>query len=341
MEFLPQLQDMIEFAKSRHNRIVFPEGEDDRVIEAAKILQEEKIVFPVLLGEEGTIISKAEKIGLDVSRVELINPKNSVFLSEFSQEYAKLRGGGEGKKQVNERAASRIMSDNLYFGAMMLRKDMVAGFVGGAVYNSADVVKAAVYIIGTKAPGVKISSFFYMVFPDKRYGEEGAFLFADCAVNPEPDSSLLAEIAISTANSALIYLCWKPRVAMLSFSTKGSAKYPTVDKVIEATKIVKEKCPNLQVDGEFQVDAAIVPEVGMRKAPNSVIAGNANILIFPDLNSGNIAYKLSERLANGKAIGPIFQGIAKPFNDLSRGCSAEDIVYSAIFASFQSQFNPK
>lgn len=336
MEFVPQLSRHVEYAKANPMRIVLPEGDEERVIEAAKIAVDEKMAYPTLIGDENTIVEKTKQCGLNPNSVDIIDPKTSVDIDRFCQEYAIIRG--KGKKQINERAARRIITNPLFFGAMMVRMGMAGGCVAGANYLSTDVVKASVYIIGPKAPGVKISSFFLMVVPDDSYGENGALLYADCAVNPEPDAETLAEIALSTAHSAKQLFGWEPRIAMLSFSTKGSAKHHSVDIVANATAIVKEKRPDILIDGELQADAAIVASVAHKKAPDSDLAGRANILIAPNLDVGNICYKLTERLTGGHAIGPIFQETAFPIADLSRGCRTRDIVHNMIVLTYQKQF---
>lgn len=332
MKFLPILEKHIAYAKSNIKRIVLPEGDDERVLTAAKIAIDEELAVPVLIGDEKIISDKAKTIGLSLDKIEIVNSRSSDKIGEFCEEYVAIRGKG------TTSAALRLMEDPLYFGAMMLRKGMVDGCVTGSVYNSADVVKAAVYIIGAIEKGKKISSFFLMNFPNVNFGENGNLIYADCAVNPDPDAETLAHIAISTANSAKVLFGWEPRIAMLSFSTKGSAKHPLASKVIEATNIIKGVFPDLLVDGELQGDSAIIDYVAQRKCPDSKIGGKANILIFPTLDAGNICYKLSERVSGGSAIGPIFQEIAKPINDLSRGCSAEDIVNNIIITTYETQF---
>jgi len=312
-----------EKAKKNPKIIVLPEGEEPRMIKAAETIIKEGFASLILLGSENSIRSKARELGIELSNeIKIIHPKDSDKKKQYAESYYQLRK----HKGVTLDEAYQLLENPLYFGALMVYHDDADGLVAGSINATGDVFRPALQTIKT-APGINIvSSAFVMVVPDCPYGEKGIMVFADCALNPEPNAEQLADIAIASAATGKALVGFEPKVAMLSFSTKGSGKHSLVDKVIEATKIAKEKKPNLLIDGELQADAALIPSIGERKAPNSKIAGKANVLIFPDLNSGNIAYKLTERLAKAEAIGPVSQGMRKPVNDLSRGCSADDIV---------------
>ncbi len=314
-------------AKERGKTIILPEGTEERVIRAAGILVQEGIARPVLLGNEKEIQDIAQKIQVDLAGVEILDPVTQPEFEAYAQKYYELRK----HKGMTPEKAREVMANPLYFGAMMVREGRGDGAVAGSVNTTGDVLRAAIQIVGL-APNVNIvSSSFIMVLP------KGEILtFADCAVIPDPDPGQLASIAISSAETHRKLVGSEPRVAMLSFSTKGSAKHPMVDKVVEATQIVQKTVPELAVDGELQFDAAYVESVGQRKAPGSPVAGKANVFIFPDLNAGNIGYKMVQRLAGAEAIGPVIQGLAKPYNDLSRGCSVDDIVNVAAICSILS-----
>jgi phosphate acetyltransferase len=311
-------------AAAAQRTIVLPEGAlDDRMVQATIDVAQNKLAKLILLGDEATILAKAKTFGANPDAFRIINPEKSGKLREFVKIYMDMRA--QKGKPVSEQEALESLKNPLYYGAMLVKLGEAHGSLAGAFNTTGAVITAAARIIGTK-PGIKnASSFFIMVLKDKTFGQDGVLIYADCALIPNPDAETMADIAITTAHSARQLVGIDPKIAMLSFSTKGSSKDPLVDKVQQATELVKQRAPELQVDGEMQADAALIASVGAKKSPGSPVAGKANVLIFPDLNSGNISYKLTERLAGAKAIGPIMQGFAKPANDLSRGCSAEDI----------------
>lgn len=328
MNFLKSIKQR---AKEAGKTIVLPETGDMRTLNAAGTILREGIAKIILIGNRDEILAKAD--GLELSEAVFIDPADYAEMDNLASKLADLR---KEKGMTFEEAADLLKKDSLYLGCMLVKEGIADGMVAGAVNSTANVMRASLQILKT-APGVKlVSSFFVMVVPDCAYGEDGVFLFSDSGLVQNPDSEELAAIAQSAAKSFRKLVGAEPKVAMLSHSTKGSAKHPDVDKVIEAVRLAKEAAPDLLLDGEFQLDAAIVPEIGKQKAPDSPIAGQANVLVFPDLDAGNIGYKLVERLAKAEAYGPITQGIAKPVNDLSRGCTAEDIVGVVAITAVQA-----
>ncbi len=320
-------------AKQDIKTIVLPEGNDTRTIEAAKIALEEGYAKIILIGKQEEITKIANEHNFDISKAQIINPVDSENYEEFVQAFYELRKN----KGMTIEKAKELIKDETYFGMMMVKQGLADGLVSGAVHSTADTLRPALQILKT-APGTKlVSAFFLMVVPNCEYGEDGAFVFSDSGLNEYPDADSLSEIAIASSKSFEQLVGKESRVAMLSYSTYGSANSPLTEKVVEATKILKEKMPDLICDGELQLDAAIIPEIAARKAPNSPVAGKANTLIFPDLDAGNIGYKLVQRLAKAEAYGPLCQGIAKPVNDLSRGCSSEDIAGVIAITAVQAQ----
>ena len=321
-------------AKENLKTIILPEAEDKRVLEAASKVTNEGFAKIILLGDETQIAEDSKKYNIDLSGVTIINPLKSEKKNEYIEMLYELRK----HKGLTIEQAEELLKQPIYFGMMMLKDEnsMADGLVSGAAHSTSDTLRPALQILKT-APNTKlVSAFFVMCVPDCEYGENGTFIFGDSGLNQNPTAEELSEIAISSSKSFTQLVGKEAKVAMLSYSTYGSAKSELTEKVIEATKLVKEKAPSLCVDGELQLDAAIVPEIAKSKAPGSKVAGNANVLIFPDLNAGNIGYKLVQRLAKAEAYGPLCQGIAKPVNDLSRGCSAEDIVGVVAITAVQS-----
>jgi phosphate acetyltransferase len=309
------LEKIKKKAKANPKTIVYPEGAEERILKAAEKVVKEGFAKVIILGDEAKVMEQAKKLKLKLKGVRIINPEKYERFEEMAKAFYELRK----HKGITPEQAKEIVKKTNYFGTMLVQMGVADGLVSGSTHSTADTVRPALEIIKTHEKFHKVSSFFFMVMDDK------LMIFADCAVIIDPDAKDLAGIAIDTAKSAKAFGI-EPRVAMLSFSTKGSASHPSVDKVKEAVAIVQDQMPNLVVDGEMQVDAALVPDVCMKKCPGCKIKGDANVLIFPDLNSGNIAYKLVERLAKASAVGPILQGLRKPVNDLSRGCSVDDVV---------------
>lgn len=321
-------------ARRQPQTIVLPESYDDRMLLAAGRIAGEGLARIVLLGDPESLLNRAEAVGADLSRVTLLAPAASALLQDYVDELTDLRK--HKGLTVGEACKQLLALDQLHFAAMMVRKGDADGAVAGAFNSTGDVLRAALQVVGT-APGIRtVSSVMLMVTPRPELGENGTLLFADCVVNPRPDAQALAEIAVTTARSCRSLLGVEARAAMLSFSTMGSADHEEVRRVRQAVQIARSLAPELLIDGEMQLDAAIVPQVASQKAPGSPVAGRANTLIFPDLNAGNIGYKLTERIAGAQAAGLMVQGLARPFNDMSRGCTVEDIVSTVAMTAVQS-----
>ncbi len=328
------MREIIEKAQQNPVKIVFPEYEDERILKALPRLTKEGIAYPVLLGEEERITRKAKEVDVNLAGVEIVDPN----FDPNKEEYVELLYQRLVKKGITrEQAEERILSSLSYYAGAMVKTGRAAGAVSGAAHPTSDTIRAALYTIGPQK-GIKIiSSFSIMKLSASPYADRGYLVYADCAVVIDPTAEQLADIAICTAESAAQLLELTPRVALLSFSTYGSAAHPSVDKVRRATEIARQRCPDILIDGELQVDAALVPEVARRKCPSSPVEGKANILIFPSLNAGNMAYKFTQRLAGASAYGPLLQGLKYPYGDLSRGCSVEDIIGVAAVTVIQAQ----
>ena len=327
------LDSIKEKAKADVKHILLPEGSEERTVQAARIITDEKIAKVTLLGDEEEIKKVAEKFNVCLCGIDIINPLTDPDFEHYANGFYELR---KAKGMTPEKARETI-KNTVFYACMMIKEGKADGMVSGAINTTGNTLRPGLQII-KMAKGINtISSCFIMEIPNKEYGDNGLMLFGDCAININPNPDELASIAIATANTAKTLLGMDPKVAMLSFSTKGSAKHENVDKVTAALAKVKELAPDLDVDGELQADAAMVPKVAALKAPGSKVAGHANVLIFPDLQAGNIGYKLVQRLAGAEAVGPVSQGFAKPINDLSRGCSIADIVSVVAITAVQAQ----
>jgi phosphate acetyltransferase len=323
----PTLQQIVDRAAERPRRLVFPEGSDPRIVEAARRLRREKIAEPILVGDPAALASSAD--GLDVEDPSM-SPHREACLAA-ALEARKEKNGREDEEEIES-----LLAEPLYYAAAMVRAGLAAGSVAGAVHSTPQTLRAALRIIGRAEGTSLVSSFFLMALREPTAGGEGLLAFADCGMVPEPDPAQLAEIARQTADSYRLLAGREPRVALLSFSTHGSARHAAVSRVVQARERIARDAPDLVVDGDLQVDAALVPEIASAKAPGSAVAGRANVLIFPDLGAGNIGYKLVERLAGAQAVGPLLQGLRRPANDLSRGCAVDDIVVAAAVTAVQA-----
>ena len=332
MSFIEQIK---ERAKTEIKTIVLPEATDQRILEAAQIVKNDGYAKVILIGNEDEVKKIANDKKIDIEGIKIVDPSKSEKKKEYANKLYELRKA----KGMTEEQAQKLILEPVYFGMMMVKLNDADGLVSGAAHSTSDTLRPALQILKT-APGTKlVSAFFVMVVPNCEYGSNGTFIFADSGLNEEPDSEKLSEIAISSSKSFEQLVGDQAKVAMLSYSTYGSAHSASTEKVVEATKLVKEKAPELTVDGELQLDAAIIPEVAEFKAKGSPLKGQANVLVFPDLGAGNIGYKLVQRLAKAEAYGPLCQGIAKPVNDLSRGCSSQDVAGVIAITAVQAQQN--
>lgn len=327
------LEQMFDKAKANVRRIVLPEGEEIRTLKAADMVLSQGLASLILIGSKDKILKTAADNGLEhISKAQIVDPSTDEKMPVYTEILYKLRKS----KGMTEEEAIKTAKNPLYLACLMIKNGDADGELAGALNTTGNVLRPAFQIVKTK-PGISVVSGAFLMFtPTPQYGENGLLVFADCAVNPNPTAQELAEIAVSTAETTKNIAGFEPKVAMLSFSTKGSAKHELVDKVVEATRIAREMNPDLMIEGELQADASIVPSVGQSKAPGSAIAGQANVLVFPDLQSGNISYKLVERFSGTQAVGPILQGMAAPVNDLSRGCSVDDIVKMIVITANQA-----
>jgi phosphate acetyltransferase len=328
MNLLDQIK---ENASKLNKRIVLPEGTEPRTLQATELIMKQKIAQIILLGNQQEVNTAATKLGVDISAATVIDPKTDNRRDAYADAMVEIRKS----KGLTKDEALTLLNDPLYFGPMMIKCGDADGELAGAINATGDVLRPAFQFVKT-LPGCSVVSGAFLMFVNEKFGHDGVLVFADCAVMPDPDAKQLSEIAVVTAKTAKAIVGLEPRVAMLSFSTKGSAKHPAVDKVIEATKLAKEAAPELLIDGELQLDAALVESVGQLKSPGSPVAGKANVLVFPSLEAGNIGYKLVQRLAGAEAVGPILQGMAAPINDLSRGCSVSDIVNMVAITANQA-----